>query len=82
MPHLLGRCSSCGVFQHRAQRDAKNKNRMADVKERSTVQEKAEIALLHASALIQRHTAEELNRRHPSRPRPGQRSGCRNYSRL
>jgi len=48
--------------------------------ERCTVNEDAEIVLLHASGLSQRHTAKEFHRRHPKRLWSGHQSVGRIYS--
>jgi len=46
---------------------------------KNTVQGKAEIVHLHISGLSQRRTTNEFQRRHHSRPRPGEHSVCRIY---
>jgi len=44
---------------------------MGNIIERKCVQEKAEIALLHASGLCERQTAEKIHCHYPNRPQPG-----------
>jgi hypothetical protein len=82
VPYIHGSCCPCGVLHHTVQRDAYNIYIIGDKIERYTVEKKAEIVLLHAPGLSQKHAAEEFHRLHLNRPRPGQRCVGPIYLRL